>query len=215
MKDGAGRETELRRSELEYQQVEAAALQLQSELDLEDARRQQIEARQTAHQQDLELAQLELARANVVAPFSGIISEVFVEAGQYVRPGEPLLKLTNIDRVEIPLPLPVSRSGPIAELLRQGHEPRVQLAEHEAAECRWVARVNAHRPGGQREHPHCGRLRGGRQHHWSRAAASGDVRACPDRIGSAGRTAPDSAGGDHRRGGVRRRGPPPARLRTR
>jgi len=140
-KDAAGRETELRRAELEYQQVEAAALQLQSDIDLEEVRRKQILARQAAHEQDLELARLELRRADIHAPFAGVVSEVLVETGQYVRPGEPLLKLANVNRVEIPLPLPLGQSGPVSELLAAGETPVVQLAEHETAECRWVGRV--------------------------------------------------------------------------
>jgi RND family efflux transporter MFP subunit len=141
LKDGASRESDLRRVEMEFQQVEAAALQLRSDLDLEDVRRQQLEARQEAHRRDLELAQLDVQRANVHAPFDGIVSRVHVETGQYVRPGDPLFMLTDINRVEIPLPLPVGQSGPVAELLQSGVQPRVQLAEHEAAECRWVGRV--------------------------------------------------------------------------
>ncbi|MFV0442179.1 MAG: efflux RND transporter periplasmic adaptor subunit [Planctomycetaceae bacterium] len=141
IEQGAGREAEVRRTELEYQQVEAAAIQLQSELDLEQVRRQQLVARQKAHQQDIELAKLDVGRAKVFAPFSGVISEVHVEDGQYVRPGEPLFKLTAVDRVQIPLPLPVSDSAAISARIQAGEQPRVQLAEHEAAECRWVGRV--------------------------------------------------------------------------
>ena len=140
-KDGAGRETELRRTELEFQQVEAAALQLQTELDLEEVRRKQLLARKSAHERDLGLARLDVERANVHAPFTGIVSEVLVETGQYVRVGDPLIKLTTVGRVEIPLPLPLSRSAPVAELLSAGERPRVQMAEHESAECRWVGRV--------------------------------------------------------------------------
>lgn len=138
---GAGRETDLRRTELELQQYEAGVLQLETELALEDSRRQQILARQAAHEKDLELARLELERSSVRAPFDGTISEVFVEQGQYLRVGEPLVKLTNTRRVEVALPLPVSRSGPLAELVAAGEQPRVQLAEHESADCRWVGRV--------------------------------------------------------------------------
>ena len=143
---GAGRETDLRRTELELQQYEAGVLQLETELALEDSRRQQILARQAAHEKDLELARLELDRSSVRAPFDGTISEVYVEQGQYLRVGEPLLKLTNTQRVEVALPLPVSRSGPVAELLAAGEQPRVQLAEHETADCRWVGRVTRMAP---------------------------------------------------------------------
>ncbi|MEZ6067719.1 MAG: efflux RND transporter periplasmic adaptor subunit [Planctomycetaceae bacterium] len=130
----AGRKTDLIRAELDYQLQEAAVLQLQTELNLEPAKRDRL-------LRDIELAQLNVNKASVHAPFSGVISEAMVEDGQYVRPGEPLFKLTNLDRVEIPLPLPVSQSAAIAGLIAKGEQPLVQLAEHESAECRWVGSV--------------------------------------------------------------------------
>lgn len=141
MAQGAGRETELRRTELEYQQYESAVLQLETELKLEEARRKQVQALQAAHQRELAMARLELKRSSVHAPFSGVVSRVMVEHGQYVRPGEPLFELTNLSRVELPLPVPLSRSSELAALLASGELPRVQLSEHERAECRWVGRV--------------------------------------------------------------------------
>lgn len=143
---GAGRETELRRVELEYQQYAEAVLQLETTLKLEEVRRKQVLARQAAHERDLALAQLELRRSEVFAPFPGIISRVMVEHGQYVRPGEPLFELTDLSRVEIPLAVPLSRSDDIASLLAAGEQPRVQMAEHEAAPCRWVGRVTRMAP---------------------------------------------------------------------
>jgi RND family efflux transporter MFP subunit len=138
---GAGRQTDILRAELEFQQHEAAVLQLQTELNLEPARRQQIEAAQTAHDRDVAMARLNLAKANVHAPFAGVIGEVMVESGKYVRPGDPLFRLTNLDIVEVALPLPISRSADIAALLGAGTSPRVQFAEHESADCRWVGEV--------------------------------------------------------------------------
>ncbi len=138
---GAGRESEIRRAELEYQQQVAGLLQLEGELKLETARRNQIQAQLAAHQQDLELARLDVQRAAIAAPFSGSISAVFVEDGQYVKVGDPLFEITNLDRVEIPLPVPVSRVHELAELLDRGEFPRVQLAEHETAQCRWMGSI--------------------------------------------------------------------------
>ncbi len=143
---GAGRETELRRVEIEYQQYAEAVLQLETTLKLEEVRRKQVQARQAAHERDLALARLELQRSEVFAPFPGVVSRVMVEHGQYVRPGEPLFELTDLSRVEVPLAVPLSRSDEIVSLLAAGEQPRVQLSEHEAAHCRWVGRVTRMAP---------------------------------------------------------------------
>jgi RND family efflux transporter MFP subunit len=143
---GAGRETELRRVEIEYQQYAEAVLQLETTLKLEEVRRKQVQARQAAHERDLALARLELQRSQVFAPFPGVVSRVMVEHGQYVRPGEPLFELTDLSRVEVPLAVPLSRSDDVVSLLAAGVQPRVQLAEHEAAHCRWVGRVTRMAP---------------------------------------------------------------------
>ncbi len=143
---GAGRKADLTRAELEFQQYDAAVLQLELDLSLEDVRRKQILAKKAVHERDLELAKLDLERTEVYAPFDGTISEVFVEKGQYVRPGEPLFRLTNVNRVEVTLPIPISQSGEIARQLAMGVQPRVHLADHETAQARWDGKVSRMAP---------------------------------------------------------------------
>ena len=41
----------------------------------------------------------------MTAPFSGVIADVMVEQGQYVRAGEPLLRLVDPERIEVPVAL--------------------------------------------------------------------------------------------------------------
>ena len=53
----------------------------------------------------LEIAELNLERASIRAPFNGRISEIRVDLGQYVTIGTPLVKIYDIATAEIRLPL--------------------------------------------------------------------------------------------------------------
>lgn len=107
-RQGVGTESNVRKSELDLRRYQDAVIRLENELDLHDVRLAAIRARRDAHQSDLELAQLDLKRTQVMPPFAGVISEVRVEQGQYVKPGDPLIRLTDPLRVEIPLSLTLS-----------------------------------------------------------------------------------------------------------
>ena len=136
---GVGTDSGVRRAELELRRYEDAVTRLENELGLYDVRRKAISSRKDAHQSDLELASQELERTEVRPPFSGVLSEVYVEEGQYVRPGEPLVRLTDPQRVEIPLSLTLSDYLAIASLKDAGRQVRVELAENETADPRWFS----------------------------------------------------------------------------
>ena len=53
-----------------------------------------------------------------------------VELGQYVRAGEPLVRLTDDSEVEIPLPLTLTDYAKIARLVSAKKYPRVELSGH-------------------------------------------------------------------------------------
>lgn len=131
LSQGAGSETELERAKLQVDQYREARIKLQSDLDLVPLRELEIRARMNAHRNDLKLAELELEKATVRAPFSGIVSEAHVEEGQYVRPGDKLVKLTDVERIEIPVPLSLSAAAAIEQLLGEGRPPEVELARRE------------------------------------------------------------------------------------
>ena len=136
---GVGTSSAVRRAELDLRRYEDAVIRLENELSLYEVRRKAIISRKDAHQSDLELANLNLKRTQVRPPFTGVLSEVFVEAGQYVRPGEPLVRLTDPRRVEIPLSLTLSDYLAIAALRDAGRQVRVALAENETTQPRWFS----------------------------------------------------------------------------
>lgn len=61
----------------------------------------------------LQKAQLNLQRTQIKAPYAGRILELFADIGQYVSPGNQLVKIFAIDYVEIRLPITEKQRGMI------------------------------------------------------------------------------------------------------
>lgn len=130
-------DSDLRRSQLEVRVVETKLVQNQNDLDLIPMRREQIVRRIASLQNDLQMTQLDLQRTKVQAPFTGRLSRVNVEEGQFVKVGDPLLTLADASLVEVPLPVSLEDHGKLIPFLRAGRKPAVELAERESAAARW------------------------------------------------------------------------------
>ncbi len=96
----------LERAELEATRQELAVSARRFAVDTGRARLDQMDARMTRAEAVRDRAALNLARARLQAPFDGRLAEVMVAAGDRVRPGEPLLRLYDTDRLEIRVTLP-------------------------------------------------------------------------------------------------------------
>lgn len=70
------------------------------------ARLAQLEAKLAQKRALLQQAERDLHRANVLAPFDGIVLSTSISPGERVRPGEELLKLYSTDNVELRAQLP-------------------------------------------------------------------------------------------------------------
>ena len=66
-----------------------------------------------AAQADLDLADLDLQRCQIRAPFSGVVVSRAVNLGERTAPGQELLRLVDLDRVEIPLAVPGRALGEV------------------------------------------------------------------------------------------------------
>lgn len=138
---GAASATEVTRALLEVRQYKQSVLQLENEEALIPVRLEASRRRQESVRADLKLAEIDLGNTSVIAPFDGVVSEVMVEKGQYVRVGDPLIRLTNIGMVEIPLPLALSDFLKIDRQLQAGQTPEVELAVNSTAPAEWRGRV--------------------------------------------------------------------------
>ena len=104
------------------QQARSAHQVLDNRKALLPSRGAQWEANCRNRQAEVALAQLNLDRCRIAAPFDGRIDEVLVELGERVQLGRELVTLLNPDLIEVPLDLPASvrhrvRTGAACRLL--------------------------------------------------------------------------------------------------
>lgn len=121
---------------LEFRGYENTVIKYTNEKNLFPIRKEVVEKRKVSNRVDQSIAQLNLDRTQIRPPFSGWLSEVMIERGQYVRVGEPLLRLTDTSRVEIPVALPMSDFARIQEMVQRKERPRVRLL-HESTGNSW------------------------------------------------------------------------------
>lgn len=84
-------------SELEHLRLKSALAALR----VERAKHDQAVAKLTEQQRsaDLELAKRLLAQRQVAAPFQGHVVEIYRQRGEWVEPGEKILRLIRLDRI--------------------------------------------------------------------------------------------------------------------
>lgn len=78
--------------------------------DFNSARAQRDQARAQLNQ-----AEKQLQDTNIEAPFDGRIEERFIQPGELINPGQPVVRLVNTDRVRIVSGIPERYSGEIKE----------------------------------------------------------------------------------------------------
>jgi membrane fusion protein (multidrug efflux system) len=66
---------------------------------------------------------------------------VAIEQGQFVRPGDPLVTITDVDKVEIPISITLGDFAKIKPRLDSGTLPPVALASNESAPELWTGEL--------------------------------------------------------------------------
>ncbi len=105
---GAAPKTERDNARLRYQVALRAKQQIDNEVALIEPQRMQLEAQQAGAKASAQRAQLNIERCEIKAPFDGVIESISVDVGDRVQMGSPILEMLNLDRIEIPVELPVS-----------------------------------------------------------------------------------------------------------
>ncbi len=134
---GIASPSELATALLDLRKYEDALIKLENEDTLFKTKREQVESRLKTRTAEKKLAQLDVRRTQVRPPFNGVLSEVMVEKGQYMRVGDPLVKLTNYEQIEVPVALSLNDYAKLAREVEAGKQPPVDLAENETAPARW------------------------------------------------------------------------------
>jgi RND family efflux transporter MFP subunit len=138
---GAGTPSELSRALLELRRYEDTIIQLESQESVIPLQIATAEQRIETGRSERQRAINNLSRTRVAAPFDGVLSEVNVEQGQYVRSGESLFRLTDLRRVEVPVSMKLDDFLLIERRLQLKQYPQAMLAEHEQADVRWSGTV--------------------------------------------------------------------------
>lgn len=133
-----GSKTELNRARLELQRYEDSKLQLANQLNILPEQIAAAEQRKEAARLEQEQSEIDLQRAEVKPPFDGIISDVFVEQGQYLRPGDRIVQLTAPDKLEVPISMGFEDYVLLAKMVKDGGSdiapPRVSFATNETTQ---------------------------------------------------------------------------------
>ncbi len=88
------------------------------EVAVADSEAAEAEGKLASAQANLNLAKTNLSYADIRAPYSGVISKRHIEAGAYVKIGDPLVTLVNDTELEIEADVPANRTAGLKESLR-------------------------------------------------------------------------------------------------
>ncbi len=80
----------------------------------------QLEARQSRAAALLEQAELDRERAQITAPFAGLIAAVRIAPGDRVRVGDPLISLYSLDTLEVRAQIPSTYRDTVSRVLEGG-----------------------------------------------------------------------------------------------
>lgn len=79
----------------------AEVTQVEASFGTKKAEKRSLEASLLQAKEQLENARWQLGRCQLYAPFTGEVSKVYVEAGGYVQPGQPVVHLAMMDPIQV------------------------------------------------------------------------------------------------------------------
>lgn len=148
------------RNLLSQEQLDASRQTLRQQALAIEARRQsiadhpnrlaQLEAERERIQSQVEMAELDLARTRIQAPFNARILSIETAVGNRVRPGDALITLYDLDRIQLRAQVPDHWRERLGQALEQGPlQARAELAgETVSLEMqRLAARINPGQAG--------------------------------------------------------------------
>lgn len=133
---GAGSQTEVDQKLSALRRAEREASSLSQRSRSIPSRRAAIEANLASQKTELSQARQDLDRATLVAPISGVLQDVWLDAGDYAQVGTEAARIVDLTRLELPLSLPASASGDIGI----GDEVTVSLESR--SDATWPGRIS-------------------------------------------------------------------------
>jgi macrolide-specific efflux system membrane fusion protein len=105
-------EAELRRSTESIERFAKSVSQSQLDVEQLTVQKNRLEAEQATHEQqiatlemkqqesELNAARTQIARRRIVAPFNGVIVQIYARKGEWAEPGQKVLRIVNVDRLK-------------------------------------------------------------------------------------------------------------------
>jgi RND family efflux transporter MFP subunit len=131
----------LSNSLLELRRYEDSVIQLETEIALLPAKKELAERKLVTLQGELKQTETDLSRTSISPPFTGIISEVYVEKGQYVRSGDQLFRMVDKNNVLVKIPISQSAYEHIQQSNKKDDALRVLLGPSEKNSEVWFGYV--------------------------------------------------------------------------
>ncbi|MCL4221067.1 MAG: efflux RND transporter periplasmic adaptor subunit [Phycisphaerales bacterium] len=125
--EGAGSKAELDQWLAAVRRAERVESGLRQLVDLIPSRRAELRARIEAQRVALRQAEENLRRTVITAPISGVIQSVSLKEGEWAQAGQVVARIVNLERVEVPLRVPVSAG----QRLRVGDPVDVRLRQED------------------------------------------------------------------------------------
>ncbi len=88
-------------SQAEVDEIELRVAQGKQHLEQATQEFQLAELAKELSAKNLELATFEVERHQIKSPIQGAVTEIIAKKGEWVRPGEPLVRVTRIDRLKV------------------------------------------------------------------------------------------------------------------
>lgn len=141
VKLNAGAESELTRALVELNRHKDSIVQMENQLNLYPLQIAAAKERLSSSEYELRRAEDDLERTRVLPPFDGILSEIMAERGQYVRSGEPLVRLTDPGPIVVPVSIGLQDWRQLAASVYEGHVPEATLATSETSPAKWTGKI--------------------------------------------------------------------------
>ncbi len=105
-------EAELRRSTESVERFAKSVSQSQLDVEKLTVQKNQLEAEQATHEQqiatlemrqqesELNAARTQISRRQILAPFDGVIVQIYARKGEWAEPGQKALRIVNVDRLK-------------------------------------------------------------------------------------------------------------------
>jgi RND family efflux transporter MFP subunit len=105
-------EAELKRSTESIERFAKSVSQSQLDVEQLTVQKNRLEAEQATHEQqiatlemkqqesELNAARAQIARRRIVAPFDGVIVQIYARKGEWAEPGQKALRIVNVDRLK-------------------------------------------------------------------------------------------------------------------